>query len=407
MTRTTQEFLTLAALSVAAMAQPELPYLETKMENGSPLWWELIGERQIRIHLVYDQERNSPNRAAGHIYTVLHAPSGTTWTLEFTNLLNVWNGRSSSAANEMSTLYVSPNGREWSPVATEILHSNCVRLAVTMPGPCLHIARVEPYRLSDLERLLEELRRSPRVTVEVVGQTVQGRPLEMVTVGAPTTTCSIVLRARAHPWESGGNWVVQGLLRRLVSMDVASQRLLTRCKVCVLPMANKDGVVAGWTRFNARGADLNRKWDVPADPEVAPENAAFERWLERELAANRRPALLIDLHNDGHGKLHLPAGDEPALKEFRSRMERLEAALRQYTWFSEGHSIFSNPGTFGEGIWTRYGLDAVVLELNANWIANRSCPPSGALWEEFGAGLVEVFHDYLEFITTAEPAARH
>jgi len=407
MKRSMQEFLTLAALSVAAMAQPEQPYLETKMENGSPLWWELIGERQIRIHLVYDQERNSPNRAAGHIHTVLHASSGTVWILEFTNLLNVWNGRPGSVAHEMSTLYVSPNGREWSPMATEILHSNCVRLVVTMPGPCLHIARVEPYRWSDLERWMDELRRRPRVTVECIGRSVQGRPLEMITVGPATAVRSIVLRARAHPWESGGNWVVQGLLRRLISSDEASQRLLSRCKVCVLPMANLDGVVAGWTRFNAHGADLNRKWDAPADPWLAPENAAFEHWLERELAANRRPALLIDLHNDGHGKLHLPAGDEPALKEFRGRMERWEAALRQSTWFSEGRSIFSNPGTFGEGIWTRYGLDAVVLELNANWIASRSCPPSGALWEEFGAGLVAAFHDYLEFITTAEPAANH
>ena len=31
----------------------------------------------------------------------------------------------------------------------------------------------------------------------------------------PDSPHHVLLRARAHPWEPGGNWVVQGLIRRL------------------------------------------------------------------------------------------------------------------------------------------------------------------------------------------------
>ena len=45
-------------------------------------------------------------------------------------------------------------------------------------------------------------------------------------------------------------------------------------RFCVMPMANKDGVAKGRTRFNLNGIDLNRGWDKPADEKLAPENAA-------------------------------------------------------------------------------------------------------------------------------------
>jgi hypothetical protein len=37
----------------------------------------------VLVHLLYDHERSSPNRAAGHIHFLLHAKSGSRLTLEF------------------------------------------------------------------------------------------------------------------------------------------------------------------------------------------------------------------------------------------------------------------------------------------------------------------------------------
>lgn len=50
-----------------ALPRPSpLEFIDTSFENASPLWWELEDDHTIRIRLVYDHERDSPNRANGH-----------------------------------------------------------------------------------------------------------------------------------------------------------------------------------------------------------------------------------------------------------------------------------------------------------------------------------------------------
>ena len=90
-------------------------------------------------------------------------------------------------------------------------------------------------------------------------------------------------------------------------------------------MANKDGVARGGTRLNLNGKDLNRGWDVPADPALVPENAALERWLERMTAAGRRPHLALELHNDASGLLHISRPPVPQLDRHLARMAILES----------------------------------------------------------------------------------
>jgi hypothetical protein len=77
-------------------------------------------------------------------------------------------------------------------------------------------------------------------------------------------------------------------------------------------------------------------------------------------------------------------------------MQRLEELLRRHTWFTEGSTgaNFRNPGSLGEGLLERYGIDACVLELNCNWIAGLGQYPSGEAWEKFARDLREVFFGY-------------
>ncbi len=140
------------------------------------------------------------------------------------------------------------------------------RLKVHMNGPSLYVARLQPYRISDLEKLKADIAGDAMVEITTIGHTVEGRELEMIRVGSPDAPHRVLIRARAHPWEPGGNWVLEGLIRRLLrDDDVAQQCLATYC-LYVMPMANKDGVARGRTRFNMNGKDLNRDWLQPADP---------------------------------------------------------------------------------------------------------------------------------------------
>ena len=68
----------------------------------------------------------------------------------------------------------------------------------------------------------------------------------------------------------------------------------------------------------------------------------------------------------------------------------------QHTWFTEGStgSNFRNPGTFGEGLFERYGIIACILELNCNWIAGLNKVPFGKDWELLGEQMGRVFFEY-------------
>jgi hypothetical protein len=374
-----------------------LEFIDTSFENASPLWYDFAADGTIVVHLLYDHERSSPNRAAGHIHFQIHAKPGSKLTFEFTNLDNVWNGVRGSVARELKTVCLSENGRDWKVVPTESLPADRVRVTIQMTGPRLYVARLEPYRLSDLERFLGSIRSNPLVKISTIGRTVQGRELEIVQIGRDDAPYRVFLRARAHPWEPGGNWIVQGLVGRLLRGDDEARKFLERTCYYVLPMANKDGVAMGRTRFNLQGKDLNRNWDQPADERFVPENFALEKWLERMIAAGKKPNLALELHNDGGGRLHLSRPPVPDLARHLARMEVLETLLRKYTWFTEGHTSesFHNAGTLGDGWLERYGVDAAVHEFNANWIAGLKEYPQGRQWQNYGENLTTVFHEYL------------
>ena len=367
-------------------------YVECGFENASPLQWEVEPSGALRIGLLYDYERGSSNRAAGHWHFRIVCDPGEEVEVHLENFDNIWNGRPGSPISDRTPCFISSDGREWAAVPARKTDDNRLVFRVRPATGSLCLARLEPYRISDLDRLIAEIHAYALVEIETIGQSVEGRDLEIIRVGRLDAPRRFLIRARSHPWEPGGNWVVQGLIRALLSDDGANRDRLGRFNVAIMPMAAKDGVARGWTRFNSNGMDLNRDWEEPADPGPAPENAALERWLESEIEAGRKPDLEIDLHNDNSGRLH-PSAPTRGFEAHQAQMERLEQLLRRHTWFTEGRGRpdRDSPWTFGEGLIERYGIEACVLELNCDWIAGLDKVPFGSDWEQFGAGLAQVF----------------
>ena len=77
-------------------------------------------------------------------------------------------------------------------------------------------------------------------------------------------------------------------------------------------------------------------------------------------------------------------------------MKRLETLLYKHTWFTgvATGADFRNPGTIGEGLLERYGIDACIYELNYEWITTLKKQPFGKDWELLGKELRDVFFDY-------------
>jgi hypothetical protein len=198
---------------------------------------------------------------------------------------------------------------------------------------------------------------------------------------------------------------VEGLIRRLLKGDEDAARWLRQFCIEVMPMANKDGVARGGTRFNVLGRDLNRNWDQPANAELAPENHALEKWLEWMIREGKAPHLALELHNDGGGLLHVSGAPVPQLQRHLERMALLEELLRKHTWFTEGRTRpgFRNSGTLGDGWLERYGIDAIVHELNCNWIAGLKDYPSARYWLTYGEKLPAVFEEYFTRVAAITP----
>ncbi|MBN1671053.1 MAG: peptidase M14 [Kiritimatiellae bacterium] len=382
-----------------------LQFINTAFENASPANWHIEDDgKAATVELFYDHERDAPNRAAGHWHLRLEGEPGTAARITLKNFDNVWNGKHGSPISGKTGCFVSTDGTQWRHIPARKTEDNTLEIDVTLDAGQLYLARIEPYRISDLENLLAEICDHPLVEIKTIGNTVEGRELELVRVGREQTPNRVFLRARAHPWETGGSYCVQGLIRSLLRDDADAKRYLETYSVCVLPMACKDGVARGYTRFNVAGMDLNRKWAAPADPRLAPENHALETWFDEMIDSGRPIQLAIDLHNDEGGKLHVSRPEENE-GPYLADMDRFERSLTEHTWFTEGRTPleFRNPGSFGSAMWTRYRVSGCVLELNCNWIAGLNKPPFGKDWERLGEQMRDVF---LQYFADATPSLR-
>ena len=373
----------------------KIKFINNAFENASPFNWKIDSNGAVDIELIYDHERSSINRANQHWHFQVQAAPGSDLTFILKNFDNIWNGIKSDPISDRTPCFISQDGKNWTAIKTELLNDDRLKFNIRMEGEKVYVASLEPYRISDLQKLVAEIRNNPLVDVKSIGKTTEGRPLEIIRIGDPNAPFSVFLRARAHGFESGGNWVVQGLIRGLLRKDAT----LYHKKYCVyiLPMANKDAVAHGRTRFNSLGVDLNRKWDTPADPEYNPENYFLENWLKQMILKGKKPDLAIDLHNDRNGQLHVSHPNKN-FEEYFSRVLQFESLLYKHTWFTEGKTggDFRNPGSFGEGLVERYGIDAFILELNFEWIAGLNKVPFGKDWELLGQQLRDVFLDYFE-----------
>jgi len=381
-------------------------FIDSFYENASPLRWEQNEDGVLDLYLAPDHERFSPNRQVTHWNFKIEVPPehvGRQVRLRFRAVSGCWSGHPNmnfTGARMMSA--VSANGRDWEIVASEPAEGEqeSTDVLVTLKSPVTQVAHLIPYTDTMLQQTLEELAPAAEVRTYPIGCTVDRRPLEMVEIGREDAPHRILLRARAHPWESGGSWLLEGLMRH-VALDPGeeAESLRRRLCFCIMPMANKDGVHRGLCRFNVRGADLNRNWTVEGiSPAIGPEIACLRNWLAAQ-QGSRRPELAICLHNDDNGPLIFANTRDAG---YRQRMETFESLLRANSWFTEGSiGLDGMPSdTFADGLYHLYGVDAMVYELKALEVEGLGGRPATHLdWMAQGRNLAVTLDRYFETVS--------
>jgi murein tripeptide amidase MpaA len=166
--------------------------------------------------------------------------------------------------------------------------------------------------------------------VETLGQSLEGREIECITVGTGSSICWII--HRQHPGETMAEHFAEGLLTRMLGLDTEGHvddqvtKLLEMYTFHIVPCMCPDGGVKGHLRTNACGANLNREWSTKGYYEAP----TMERSPEVYCVLKKMDETGVDLFLDIHGDEELPynfiSGAEKVPK-WGKRLESLHGAF--------------------------------------------------------------------------------
>jgi murein tripeptide amidase MpaA len=192
------------------------------------------------------------------------------------------------------------------------------------------------YDLYPYERQLDLMARcaaaaeAPNLQVGTLGQTLEGRELDVVTVGSGPLQAWVI--HRQHPGESMAAFFAEGLLTRLLGLgsdgvvDGLTSKLLRRFTFHIIPCMNPDGAAHGYLRVNAGGANLNREWASTGDYEAPSLSRSPEVYHTLAAMDMHGVDFFVDVHGDEALPFAFLAGSE-GLGVWGARHQALHGAF--------------------------------------------------------------------------------
>jgi len=160
----------------------------------------------------------------------------------------------------------------WFQIPTKYDGSS-LKMEFTPEFDTVYIAYFAPFSYEQHLDLVNNAQKSPLCTLENIGQTIQGRPIDFLKIGdGDKKKKKLWVIARQHPGETMAEWFMLGLISRLIDEeDATAISLLDKANLYLVPNMNIDGSILGNLRVNAKGVNLNREWAEPSiknSPEV-------------------------------------------------------------------------------------------------------------------------------------------
>ncbi len=258
-----------------------------------------------------------------------------------------------------------------------------------------------PYTYERHLSFIHNIQFSPLVNYESIGQTVEGREIDFLTIGNEHDDAKkIWVIARQHPGESQASFFIEAFVSRLCEIDdPVSRTLLNKAVFYIVPFINPDGAIAGNLRTNIAGKNLNREWGNP-NRDTAPEVYHIMKKMEEKG---------VDLNIDVHSDEGLPYNFISSIEGIPSFDEKLKFLLDKFknSWveispdFQTEHGYpVNDPGTANlnicsKAIGEKFKCLSLTIEMPFKDNANLPDPVYG--WspercENLGESLIDVIH---------------
>ena len=269
--------------------------------------------------------------------------------------------------------YLYVNGEtdpEWRLIPAPMA-DGCATATFTIAPGETKVGLFPSYTPGDCSKYVAAIRYDPRSEIGAYGKSREGRSLDyirfrgLVTEGR--TNPLVLIAARAHAYETSGNYCVEGLIDFLRGDSEMARYFTAKFDFLILPMLNPDGVANGLSRCtDLDGADMNR---VVTRPDKA--HRALSSYYARQ-----SPAVFIDFHHWAqrfeYGILTSKPWQGPKIAEYlRPQAAR---AFKQFRTSCTDDQIRSGCGAIppADGNWRNYfeskcGTMGVVFEFPWMW----------------------------------------
>jgi hypothetical protein len=376
--------------------------IQSNFEGGAVGRIEKVSETHFRCGVPGESDQNKRNRQPSWFYFRMDGVGGQEVTVDLVDLEGEYNFRphDGSGLSHMRPVF-SYDNKTWKHFdnAEWIAKPATIRVRFRASGDRVWIARQPPYTNRDLDALLGQLRKHPHLREEVIGKTVEGRPMGLLTVTNPKTPVAakkvIWLMARQHAWETGTSWVAEGALRFLLFSGERAARIRDACIFKIFPLADPDGTARGGVRFNRNGYDLNRNWDA-VDAKLMPEIHAQRKAMIDWLDAGHPIDLFLTLHNTESADYI----EGPPVEALAQRFWKL---LDKTTTFYSPRGPRNSAETTTAGMKGRMSVNqalfaerripAFLMEQMVDTSPKLSRPPTVEDRLDFGAALVRVLQE--------------
>ncbi|WP_310498789.1 M14-type cytosolic carboxypeptidase [Sandarakinorhabdus sp.] len=237
-----------------------------------------------------------------------------------------------------------------------------------------------PYSLERHHDLVARIGGAPGVQVDVLGHSLDGRPIDRIRIG--DGPLQLWLYARQHPGESMAQWWMEGALERLVDAgDPAARALRAKATLHVVPNMNPDGSVRGHLRTNAAGVNLNREWAAPTatrSPEVlCVLDAMIASGVDGAMDVHGDEAIPHVFIADFEGIPSITDKQLALLADYKARLVRISPDFQTRRGYPPSGAGKANLTMSTNALAERFGCLAMTLEMPFKDNDDLPCPVQG------------------------------